>query len=206
MHYLNFILTQIHIWGPLIYAFIFFVAIFESFVLTGILVPGTIIVLIIGFLASQGVLNFFLLLIFTSFGAAIGDTLSFYLGLKHGRKIAAKMRHNFKTDYIGIGERFFKKHGSKSVFIGRFVAMIRPFVPFIAGFLDMNVEQFMIWNISSAILWSGLYLTLGFFFGRALHTIIFWASRVGFILLFIIIFAIISYMVKIKIENGKKKM
>ena len=198
------ILKTVEAWGALIYLLIFVVAIFESFVLTGIFIPGTFFVVFIGFLSSQKVIDIYFLIFITSIGATIGDLFSFYLGKHKGVAILDRVNKYFKADYLNIGEDFFAKYGEKSVFIGRFVAVIRPFIPFVAGLFKMNLAKFLLWNVLSAFLWATLYLLLGYFFGAALSTIVEWSERISVTLFIILAFAAVSYFVRRKFTKPPK--
>ncbi len=190
-HYVEFL-------GPFIYVLIFIIAFLESFVFTGLIIPGTIMLVAMGFIASQGPINFFMLFMLTAIAAILGDILNFYLGMTQGARliISVSGRFKIKTDYLRIGEDFFSHHGDKSIFIGRFVALIRPFIPFIAGIFKMPWKVFLFWNILSGFAWAGLYLTLGYFFGAAFKTIVQVSGRAGLILLIILAFALGTHLVR----------
>ena len=205
MELIPFILEQIEEWGAFIYLLIFVVAIFESFVLTGIFIPGTFLVIFIGFLAAQKVLDIYFLILITAVGAAIGDILSFYLGGHKGVVILGRIEKHFKVDYLKIGEDFFGKYGDKSLLIGRFVAVVRPFIPFVAGLFKMNIKKFLFWNFLSAFLWATLYLMLGYFFGAALNAIVEWSERISITVLVVIVFGAISYFVRNKFTKPPKQ-
>lgn len=186
--------------GVFIYILIFIVAFLESFIFTGLVMPGTVMVVFMGFLAAQGPLNIFALFAVTAAAAILGDIFNYVLGLTQGGRLVVIISEKLKlkTDYLKIGEDFFLAHGDKSVFIGRFTALIRPFIPFVAGIFKMRWRIFLFWNILSGILWAGLYLALGYFFGAALQTVVEWSGRAAVVLLIILSFAIATYLVRKK--------
>lgn len=190
----------VEILGPWVYPLIFVIAFFESFIFTGLILPGTLMLLAMGFIASHGPISFTLLFILTSVAAVLGDIVNFYLGKTKGAGLIVAISGKFKikTDYLRMGEDFFRLHGDKSVFIGRFVAVIRPFIPFVAGIFKMPWGIFLFWNILSGIIWSGLYLSLGYFFGRALDAILEWSGRAGMIVLVILILGLATHVIKRK--------
>lgn len=196
----------VEVLGPWAYVFIFVIAFFESFIFTGLLIPGTLMLVAMGFIASHGPINFLALFLITATAAILGDVLNYYLGKTKGAAliVAVSGKFKIKTDYLKIGEDFFKAHGNKSVFIGRFVALIRPFIPFIAGIFKMPVPIFIFWNVLSGLLWAGLYLTLGYFFGRALDSIVAWSGRAGIIIMILLVFAIITHFIKDKVTRSVK--
>lgn len=171
--WINYFVANIAFLGNGAYWILFGVAILESTALVGLLVPGTTILVVAGFLASQGALNFKILFAVVAFGNIIGDTFSFYLGrrgttwFKPGNKI-------FKMEYVERGQRFFKKHGDKSILLARFIGPLRPVIPFVAGLFRMQAPKFFLFNIIGGFLAALFYLSLGYFFGQAtgqLHAI-----------------------------------
>ena len=196
MDILNFITDIIDSWGYWSYLVMFLIALIESLVITGIFIPGTLIIIFLGFLSAQNGLGLAPLLIFVILGSITGDVLSFILGEKRGGWVLGLTRKVFKKDYLGFGREFFEKHGDKSVFIGRFVAILRPFIPFVAGVFKMNIRKFLLWDISSAILWATLYILLGYFSGAAWRTVVDWSGRAGIVFFVVAVIAVGSYLVK----------
>jgi membrane protein DedA with SNARE-associated domain len=114
----------------------------ESFVLTGMFVPGTVLLVIMGGLVPQGYYDFQDLALFAIGGSIVGDAVSYELG-RLGRFHADK--YSFLSRYLENGKAFFFTHGGKSVFMGRFVGPIRPIIPFIAGGCDMPRGQYYVY-------------------------------------------------------------
>jgi membrane protein DedA with SNARE-associated domain len=160
LHLFN-LIQQLGVWG---YAIIFLIAMLESLVVFGIFIPGTVFMLFAGLLSSQGYMNIGILILITTIGSILGDSLGYNLGI-HGNKFFKDENYFLKISYLEWGEKFFQEHGGKSVFLARFVGPLRPIVPFIAGLSKMPQPQFLFWNITSAFLWSVLYLLAGYFFG-----------------------------------------
>lgn len=130
----------------------------------GTLVPGSMLMYLVGFISSGGYLNIVTLIWFAAAGAILGDGLSYFLGTK-GKRFFHNENRFLKLSHLERGEEFFRKHGPKSVFLGRFVGPLRPIIPFIAGLSRMDKKIFLLWNISSAFLWSASHLLIGYFFG-----------------------------------------
>lgn len=145
----------------------------ESFVLTGMFVPGTVLLVIMGGLIPQGFYSFQQLALYAIIGSILGDAASYELG-KVGRFHVE--RYKFLTHYLDNGKAFFFRHGGKSVFLGRFVGAIRPIIPFIAGVSDMPRGRYYLYNILSAIGWSVSYLLLGYAFGVAWKSALRWST------------------------------
>jgi undecaprenyl-diphosphatase len=107
-------------------------------------------------------------LLWAGLGAIAGDTASFGLGrLLQGRLTTAWPLSRYPK-MISTGERFFYRHGGKSVIIGRFVGPIRPVIPLVAGALMMSWRRFLAFNIGSAIAWAPVYIFPGFLVGSAM--------------------------------------
>jgi membrane protein DedA with SNARE-associated domain len=150
-------------WLFLILAFI------ESAPFIGLVIPGATFITIGGFLASQGYLNVFDIIIFATIGAILGDFFSYFLGRWSGDWI--KRKRIINQTILRHGENFFKRHGDKSVFLGRFFGPIRAVIPFIAGLSKMKVRPFIFWNILSSIGWAILNVLLGYFSGTLIVAI-----------------------------------
>ncbi len=196
MEFLNSFLPtfqHIGIWGYWVVALI---SLLESLAFVGVVVPGTIVVVLAGFFSAQGYLDLGDLIWFAAIGAILGDSLSYYLGTR-GTKLFRAENKLLKLSHLENGEQFFKKYGNKSIFLGRFIGPIRPIVPFVAGLSKMNKWSFLLWNVTSAFLWAAAHLLLGYFFGGAIKTIEIWSSRTGiflfsFFLLLIVIWVIVK--------------
>ncbi len=168
----------------------------ESLPFVGLLVPGTVVVLIAGFFSSQGYLDVGDLIWFSAIGASLGDWISYRLGKKGVHLFKAENKF-LKKSLLEKGNVFFHKHGTKSIFFGRFLGPLRSTIPFVAGLSGMSPKLFFFWNIVSAVVWSATYVTLGYFFGELYHSIETWTTRVGLVLIGIVILVIIiRYMVK----------
>jgi undecaprenyl-diphosphatase len=180
------LLTQFSWLGNWLFLFLAFI---ESAPFVGMFIPGATLISIGGFLAAQGYLKTWDLIIFATVGAILGDFFSYSLGRFGGDWIKSHKIINQRLLYHG--EIFFQHHGNKSVFLGRFFGPIRAVIPFIAGLSKMKQRPFIFWNILSAIGWAILNVSLGYFSGT-IFAIIFnkWSGRVS--LAIIIILAIIS--------------
>ncbi|HEY1037500.1 MAG TPA: DedA family protein [Candidatus Paceibacterota bacterium] len=169
------IIMSLGIW---LYAVIFAFAVFESAPVIGTFTPGTLVLLLLGFLGSLGQLELLPALIFATLGAIAGDSAGYFLG-KYGRGFIKENKGLLRTGHLDIGKAYFYKHGGKSVFLGRFVGPIRPIIPLVAGMVHMSFRRFFLLNVSSALLWAALYIALGYTFGNQIELIDSMVSRVG---------------------------
>lgn len=178
----------------------FILAFIESAPFIGVIIPGATLIFVGGFLASQGYLNTWDIIIFASAGAICGDFFSYSLGRWGGDWIKAKKIIN--RSILKHGENFFKRYGDKSIFFGRFFGPIRAVIPFIAGLSRMRRKPFILWNVLSGIAWAILNVLLGHFSGT-LVTSIFkkWSNRLSWTLILILAIAIIYFVIKKRGES-----
>ena len=181
-------------WGYLI---IFIAAFLESSAFMGLLVPGESVVVLSGFLASQGYLEIGDLLWVVSLGAVLGDSVGYGLGKaigrgyfqRHKRLLLLKKKHLRKVN------AYFQQHGGKTIFFGRFVGFLRAMAPFAAGVSRMPYRRFFIYNLAGGILWSLTFTLLGYFFGQSWQLIERWAGRTGiFALLMLLVVVFFGYL------------
>ena len=128
-------------------------------------------------------------MVWCSIGAILGDILSFHLATFFDKKI---MNTNFFKKNINKFEKarsFFNRYGGLSVFIGRFIGMLRPVIPFVAGMVKMDIKKFYFYAISSGILWGILYPVAGYFLGRNWKIIQKYITEISiFLLIFIFLY------------------
>lgn len=186
---MNNFLSNIENLGVFAYLLTAIVAFGEAFAFVGLLVPGSMIIPPMGFLAFKGYFDIRILIIVAAIGAIAGDFVSFYLGQK-GKKF---MTHPKLQELLIKGEEFIKRHGGKSILCARFIGPIRPIVPFAAGVLKMNKKKFFIWNIFSAICWSAFYLLAGYFFGHAWEKIEDMTYKIFFVVFLLVALGVLFY-------------
>jgi membrane protein DedA with SNARE-associated domain len=140
---------------------VFVLAFAESLAFISLLVPAWAALVGIGALISSGGINFWPVWIAASLGAALGDWLSYWIGLKVEYSVQHIWPLSRHPDLIPRGEAFVKKWGILGVFIGRFFGPLRASVPLVAGIFEMPYWRFQLANFSSAFVWAALLLTLG---------------------------------------------
>jgi membrane protein DedA with SNARE-associated domain len=186
------------------YWILLLISLAESLAFIGLLVPGTTIIVMAGFLSSKGVFDLGDLIWFVTVGAICGDMLSFYLG-KREKTVFRQDRKIFPTSRLEQAEGFFQRHGGKSVFFGRFIGPMRAIIPFIAGMSGMNPRSFVLWNVISGLAWAVTYLLLGYFFGHAWQAIETWSTRVSILLIVLGLSIIgISWLKRVILRNGRQ--
>jgi membrane protein DedA with SNARE-associated domain len=137
---------------------------------SGIPVPGETALIAAAVLASQGVMTLWEVLVVAAFGAIVGDNVGYWIGRKGGRTLLLRWRvtRSSAKRLLPPGERFFERHGSKTVFFARFIAGLRVVAAWIAGITHMHWATFLTWNALGGIVWAFGYGLLAYFFGMAL--------------------------------------
>lgn len=149
-------------------AAIFVTAAIESLAFVGIIVPGVLMMFLLGTLAGNSALSLPLTLLMAGLGAVAGDGLSYYLGRLFHDRLHQVWPFRSYPQVLRQGEDFFRRHGGKSILIGRFIGPIRPVIPIVAGMFDMPSRQFLLFNILSAIGWALIYVMPGYLVGASI--------------------------------------
>ena len=145
-------------WAPPI---VFALAFGESLAFISLLIPAWGALVAIGALIGPSGINFWPVWIAGSLGAAFGDWVSYWVGLKLEHSVAKIWPLSRHPDLIPTGEAFMKKWGIAGIFIGRFFGPLRAVVPLIAGIFEMPFWSFQFANFSSALVWAATLLTIG---------------------------------------------
>jgi membrane-associated protein len=163
--YLAGMISAYHTYTYLIlFAFIFAET---GFVVTPFL-PGDSMLFAMGALMAGGNtgLNIYLLAGILIVAAVSGDLLNYHLGKYFGPRVFKKENKILKLEYYEKTKQFFKAHGGKSVTLGRFLALIRTFIPFVAGISGMPQGKFLLYNVAGGVAWIVILLSAGYFFGN----------------------------------------
>lgn len=147
---------------------LFLVAFGEAMLFIGLFVPSTPIMIGAGALVGLGKLGLFPVLIASAAGAVAGDALSFWIGRKGKRRLIAIWPLATHPDLLLTGERFFARHGSLSIFLARFVPVVKAVLPTVAGMAGMSTIRFAMVNVVSAVIWSAAHLLPSMLAGRGL--------------------------------------
>lgn len=171
----------------------FLAAMGEALFIIGLFVPTTVVLVGAGTLIGLGKLDPMPLFIWTTLGATAGDAISYWIGYAFKDKIKSMWPLRNYAHMIESGEEFFKRHGGKSVFIGRFVPGVKSVVPGIAGMAGMNFTRFTFVNVTSALAWTIAHIGPGIIAGSALGAIGQISGRLALVLgaLLLVIFLIV---------------
>lgn len=186
-------LVQLLPQGGSYYLLLFLVSFAESLPMIGLLVPGSTIVVLAGFLAFHGKGLFLPILLSTALGALLGDLLSFWLGGHLGNRMLTSKSFHKHHQLVKQAERFFYMHGGKSIFFARFLGPIRGIIPFIAGISRMPGKALCVYALISAILWGIAYPGLGYLGGVSWQQAQSLTLRFGLLIALALIITIIHY-------------
>jgi membrane-associated protein len=163
--YLDEIIKDYGLWT---YALLFLIIFMETgFVVTPFL-PGDSLLFAAGTFAAgvDPALNVWVLWALVFIAAVLGDTVNYWIGNKVGPKAFERDYRFLKKDYLDQTQRFYDKHGGKTIILARFVPIVRTFAPFVAGVGTMHYGRFLSFNVIGAFLWTAIFIFLGYFFGQ----------------------------------------
>jgi membrane protein DedA with SNARE-associated domain len=135
----------------------------------GVPLPGETALIAAAILAEQGHYSIVAVIAVAASAAIIGDNAGYWIGRTGGRKLLERWGpiRRYAERALPPGERFFQKHGGKTVFIGRFVAVLRVTSAWLAGITHMPWWRFFLWNASGGIVWATGVSLLAYYFGKA---------------------------------------
>ena len=176
---------------------IFTVALCESLLVVGVLVPGALVMLAFGALIAMGTIELWSTLIWAIAGAIVGDAISFWIGYYFKDRLKTVWPFKKHPKMLERGEEFFVRHGGKSVVLGRFVGPVRAVIPTVAGIMGMTPRRFTIINVLSAIAWAPTYILPGVAVGASLGLASQVATRFGLLVFgLIILLLIVAWIIK----------
>lgn len=148
------------------YLGVFTIVFLESGLLIGFFFPGDSLLFTAGFLASQGFFDMKILIAGCFIFAVLGDSIGYYIGKKLGPKIFTKDNSIFfHKKHLERAQKFYDKHGGKTIILARFVPVIRAFAPVVAGVGIMNYKRFLFFNLFGAVLWAIGVTLAGYYLG-----------------------------------------
>lgn len=128
--------------------------------------PGDSLLFAAGTFAALGALDVRLVVFLLIIAAIIGDTVNYWVGAYIGPRAFRGDVRFLRKDYLDRTHAFYEKHGGKTIILARFVPIIRTFAPFVAGVGAMSYPKFITYNVVGAVLWVGLFVLGGYYFGN----------------------------------------
>lgn len=156
-------------YGPATYGILFAIIFAETGLVILPFLPGDSLLFTVGAFSARPASGLNVAMIYPLLiGAALlGDNVNYWIGRKLGRRLFQNESSKiFKRSHLTRTESFFAKHGGKALIMARFVPIVRTFAPFVAGMGQMPYLRFLAFGIAGALLWVGICVTAGYFFGN----------------------------------------
>jgi membrane-associated protein len=161
--YLSMIIQYFGLWTYLI---LFFTIFIETGLVVTPFLPGDSLLFAAGAFAAKGEFNVVLLYVLMAAAAIAGDTVNYWIGHKIGPRVFTEDTRLFKREYLDRTHAFYEKYGGKTIFLARFIPIIRTFAPFVAGVGHMSYGYFITYNFLGGLVWTAICTFGGFFFGN----------------------------------------
>ncbi len=162
-HHLGQLISQYGTWTHLI---LFLIVFCETGLVVTPFLPGDSLLFAAGTFAALGALDLWLLVLLLIIAAIAGDTVNYWIGAYIGPRAFGGDIRFLRKEYLDRTHAFYEKHGGKTIILARFVPIIRTFAPFVAGVGAMSYPKFIVYNVVGAVLWVGLFVLGGYFFGN----------------------------------------
>ena len=144
----------------------------ESGILAGFFLPGDSLLFTAGLLASEGTLNFPIIVTGCFVAAVAGDQVGYAIGRRYGPALFKRPDSRlFHQRNVDRARSYFDEHGSKTVVLARFIPVVRTFTPVVAGVGQMNYRKFVTFNVVGGFLWAVGITSLGFVLGESVPDI-----------------------------------
>jgi membrane protein DedA with SNARE-associated domain len=158
-------------------------------------VPSELVLTFAGFLISSGEMKFIIVVISATIGSLIGSLLSYYIGIYGGNRFVKRYGKYFLLDEESLvkTERWFSRRGELTIFLGRFIPVVRHIISIPAGMGKMNLKKFMLYTFLGAGMWNAFITYVGFVLGNNWKTIKQYSDYVSFGVLVILIVLILYF-------------
>ena len=144
----------------------------ETGLFVGFFLPGDSLLIVAGLVASGGGLSIWLLMLFLSLAAIVGDSTGYAIGYRAGPMLFRRERSLlFDPRHLQRTRDFYARHGAKTIVIARFVPIIRTFAPVVAGIGQMEYRRFIFYNVAGGVGWVVSMTMAGYLLGRAIPNI-----------------------------------
>lgn len=154
-------------YGKWTYLVLFLIVFCETGLVVTPFLPGDSLLFAAGAIAGLGSLQVENLIPLLIIAAILGDTLNYHIGAYIGPKVfSIKSSRLIKVEHLHRTQKFYEKHGGKTIIIARFIPIVRTFAPFVAGVGTMSYGQFLKYNVIGAIAWVASFVSMGYWFGQ----------------------------------------
>ena len=172
VHFDRHLAEFVQAYGVWVYALLFAIIFAETGLVVTPFLPGDSLLFAAGALAATGAFSIWILLPLLTVAAILGDAVNYAAGDAVGPRIftatdrTSLLQRLLNRDHLQQAHAFFEKYGGKAIVLGRFVPIVRTFVPFVAGAGTMTYGSFAFYNITGAVIWVGICTLGGFAFGN----------------------------------------
>jgi membrane protein DedA with SNARE-associated domain len=171
-------------------------------------VPSEGVLPFAGYLVAQGQMNFILVILIATFGTIIGSLISYYIGKYLGKELIVRYGKYFLLNEkdLELAENYFNKHGEKTIFVCRFIPVIRHVISIPAGIAQMKRRKFITYTLVGGLAWNTILVIIGNQLQQHWTQILNYTSIIDPIIILIIIIGIIWFYKKhLKKEKTKSK-
>lgn len=194
-------------YGVWVYAILFLILFCETGLVVTPFLPGDSLLFLAGAIAVRpdNSLHIYILVGILILAAIIGDATNYTIGRFFGQKLFSNPKSKiFKQEYLEKTNKFYEKHGGKTIILARFVPIVRTFAPFVAGMGKMSYKHFFSFNVIGGIAWVTVFCALGVIIGSNP-----WVERnldkVVIIIVIVSILPAIYEVVKSKLQTRKSE-
>lgn len=153
-------------YGTWTYLILFAIVFLETGVVVTPFLPGDSLLFAAGAFAATGAMNVVVVFVLLAVAAILGDTVNYWIGHRVGPRVFEEDVRFLKREYLERTQKFYEKHGGKTIFLARFVPIVRTFAPFVAGVGTMRYGKFIVYNIVGALVWTSVFIFAGYYFGN----------------------------------------
>ncbi|MBP7964402.1 MAG: DedA family protein [Caldilineaceae bacterium] len=153
-------------YGVWTYVILFTIIFCETGLVVTPFLPGDSLLFAAGALAALGSMSVVWLLVLLIIAAIAGDSLNYWVGKRLGLRVFNANIPFLKKEYLTRTEKFYEKYGTKTIFLARFVPIVRTIAPFVAGVGTMEYGRFLSYNVIGGITWVAFFTLGGYFFGN----------------------------------------
>jgi membrane-associated protein len=172
LHFDKHLAEFVQTYGVWVYGLLFLIIFAETGLVVTPFLPGDSLLFAAGALAATGAFNIWILVPLLMVAAVLGDAVNYAVGDAVGPRVFTSVDRTslwhraLNRDHLTKAHAFFEKYGGKAIILGRFVPIVRTFVPFVAGAGTMTYSTFALYNITGGIMWVGICTLAGYAFGN----------------------------------------
>jgi len=201
------LMSVVNEYGIWTYVILFFIIFLETGFVIFPFLPGDSLLFVSGAAAASGIMDLWLVIIAIVLGAVLGDTVNYWIGNFLGLHVFLERFPSLvKQEHIDRTYVFYEKYGGLTIFVARFVPVVRTFAPFLAGIGSMNYKRFLFYNVLGAVSWTLLVVLGGYYFGT--FTVVKENMNVLIFLVFVVtgiaVFLLLAGIVSTRLKKGKE--